>query len=152
MQINAIYHHIILSTFVNIINFGYILLSKSLCNILIRCISKGNAIISSYKSSNFIFVCFFISFKSSIIVLAVSIIIIMAALMVGGYYLNIILCMLFNLWENTYFCLLSTNDGTLYLLGIIGFPLLMCTFACCFCCCGPLFANDNNKIFPYGIV
>jgi len=88
----------------------------------------------------------------SIIVLMLLITVVVSALMVGGYYLNIILCMLFNLWENTYFCLLPTSDGMLYLLGLIGFPLLMCSFACCFCCCGPLFANDNNKIFPYGIV
>ena len=88
----------------------------------------------------------------SIVVLVILIAGIMSALMIGGYYLNIILCILFGLWENKYFCLLPTNDGTLYLLGIIGFPLLMCTFACCFCCCGPLVANDSNKIFPYGIV
>ena len=88
----------------------------------------------------------------SIIVLAVSTTVIMAALMVGGYYLNIILCILFSLWENTYFCLLSTNDGLLYLLGIIGFPLLMCTFGCCYACACPLVAHDNRRVFPYGIV
>ncbi len=88
----------------------------------------------------------------SIIVLLVTIATVMACLMVGGYYLNIILCILFSLWENTYFCLLSTNDGLLYLLGIIGFPLLMCTFGCCYACACPLVANDNRRVFPYGIV
>ena len=88
----------------------------------------------------------------SIIILLITTATVMACLMVGGYYFNIILCTLLHLWENTYFCLLSTNDGLLYLLGIIGFPLLMCTFGCCYCCMGPLFANNNRRVFPYGIV
>ena len=88
----------------------------------------------------------------SIIVLLVSTTVIMLCLMVGGYYLNIMLCTLFHLWENTYFCLLSTNDGLLYIMGIIGFPLLLCTFGCCYGCMGPLFVNNSNRVFPYGIV
>jgi len=88
----------------------------------------------------------------SIVVLVVSTAIIMFCLMIGGYYLNIILCILFNLWGNKYFCLLSTNDGLLYLLGIIGFPLLMCSFGCCYACACPLVANNNPRVFPYGIV
>ena len=43
----------------------------------------------------------------SIIVLVFLITGIMSALMVGGYYLNIILCSVFGLWEAKNFCLLS---------------------------------------------
>ena len=88
----------------------------------------------------------------SIIILLVSTATIMLCLLIGGYYFNIILCTLLGIWENTYFCLLSTNDGLLYLLGIVGFPLLMCTFGCCYACACPLIANDNSRVFPYGIV
>ena len=88
----------------------------------------------------------------SIIILIVSITVIMLCLLIGGYYFNIILCMLFNLWRNTYFCLLPSTDGLLYLLGIVGFPLLMCSFGCCYACACPLVANNNPRVFPYGIV
>jgi hypothetical protein len=89
----------------------------------------------------------------SIIVLVFLITGIMSALMVGGYYLNIILCSVFGLWEAKNFCLLSTNDGLLYLLGVFGFPLLLANITCFYVCCGPLFIDTSNRrVFPLGIV
>ena len=76
-------------------------------------------------------------------------------LSIGGYYLNILICSVFNLWGNEYFCLLEPSDGLLYLLGILGVPILMANIACCYMCCGPLFAQDrtaNRRVFPYGLV
>ena len=89
----------------------------------------------------------------SIIVLVVCIITVITCLMVGGYYLNIILCTLFNMWDNTYFCLLPTSDGMLYILGILGFVLLMANIGCCYCCCGPLCASgtSSSRVFPYDL-
>ena len=91
----------------------------------------------------------------SIIVLVFLITGIMSALMVGGYYLNIILCSVFGLWEAENFCLLSTNDGLLYLLGVFGFPLLLANITCFYVCCGPLCMTNkytNPRIFPGGII
>ena len=91
----------------------------------------------------------------SIIVLMFLITGIMSALMIGGYYFNIILCTVFDAWEDKRFCLLSTSDGMLYLMGIIGFPLFLANITCFYICCGPLFVKDrtfNRRIFPSGII
>jgi hypothetical protein len=57
------------------------------------------------------------------------------------------------MWDNTYFCLLPTSDGMLYILGILGFVLLMANIGCCYCCCGPLCASgtSSSRVFPYGL-
>ena len=91
----------------------------------------------------------------SIIVLFFTIFCVFIGLSIGGYYLNILICSVFNLWENKHFCLLEPSDGLLYLLGIIGVPILIANTACCYMCCGPLLAQDrtaNRRVFPYGLV
>jgi hypothetical protein len=89
----------------------------------------------------------------SIIVFIVCFVTVMTILMVGGYYLNIILCTFFNMWENDYFCLLPISDGILYILGIFGSLLLMANISCCYCCFGPLCASGSSsrRVFPYGL-
>ena len=81
----------------------------------------------------------------SIIVFIVCFVTVMTILMVGGYYLNIILCTFFNMWENDYFCLLPISDGILYILGIFGSLLLMANISCCYCCFGPLCASGSSS-------
>ncbi len=89
----------------------------------------------------------------SIILLIVCITTVMCCLMIGGYYLNFIICTLFGMWDNNYFCLLPLDDGALYILGILGFLLLLSNISCCYCCFGPLCASNSSsrKVFPYGI-
>ena len=56
-----------------------------------------------------------------------------AALVVGGYFINLLICFLGASYyiEKNIDCIIPLNDGLLYILGIIGFPMLMCCFACC---------------------
>ena len=56
-----------------------------------------------------------------------------AALVVGGYFINLLICFFGAAYyvEENIDCIIPLNDGLLYILGIIGFPMLLCCSACC---------------------
>ena len=56
-----------------------------------------------------------------------------AALIVGGYFINMFICWFgasYYISENIN-CIIPLNDDLFYILGMAGFPLLLCCSACC---------------------
>ena len=68
----------------------------------------------------------------SILMLIIIAICVFAALVAGGYFINMFICWFgasYYINENVN-CIIPLNDGLLYILGIIGFPMLLCCSAC----------------------
>ncbi len=92
----------------------------------------------------------------SLTLIGIMFVMVMTCLMLGGYYLNFWICIFIQNSEYLFDggCILSPENGLLYILGIIGFPLLLANISCCYICCIPLFINNgsNRRVFPLGIV
>lgn len=69
----------------------------------------------------------------SMLMLIIIAICVFAALVVGGYFINILICWFGASYyiDNNIDCIIPLNEGLLYVLGIVGFPLLMCCIASC---------------------
>ena len=69
----------------------------------------------------------------SILILIIIGICLFFALMIGGFFINIFICWFgasYYIEENVD-CIIPLDNGILYVLGFLGFPLLLCCSACC---------------------
>ena len=90
----------------------------------------------------------------SILMLMLIAICVFAALVLGGYFINMFICWFgasYYVKENVD-CIIPLNDGLLYILGIIGFPMLMCCFACCLSLFKGISATNRIGFHPTYIV
>ena len=90
----------------------------------------------------------------SILMLILIAICVFAALVLGGYFINMFICWFgasYYVKENIE-CIIPLNDGLLYILGIIGFPMLMCCFACCLSLFKGISATNRIGFHPTYIV
>jgi len=97
--------------------------------------------ISTYECFNTI-----LAWIYSILMLIIIGIFVFFVLMIGGYFINLFICWVgasYYINENVD-CIIPINNGLLYLLGFVGFPLLMCCFACFISCFKAI--SEPNRI------